>query len=864
MKRIILTIFTLASLFVAKAEITEADYDFKVNVGYEDNPTWMYFKWVIKEEKTCKTALDPDIQMVENIANAEFELANASDTGGGGSYPITTCSYSNFYLQYISDPYKNVQVQAPYLSDNDPAMKKRALPEDGIYHFINEDGEEDYAILVEISDYTFAGRASGSIKIPDTVKRIGKAAFLWYSGSGATLDLNNVEEVGEYAFAHGYFGDIKFPQTKCDVYDWAFANMGEGITSMEFDYPYLHLGDYVFYNSPLTKLTITALGNELKDKEGNTVVQGSNIFEGSTRLFDVTIDNIDIPARMFLNCGKYNNIVIGDNVKNIGEAAFCLCYGKDLKFGESLEYIGKAAFMPCSSIDGPLTFPDSVVKIDDYAFYGCTAACPLTFSKSLEWVGDFAFFRNKYECDTYWTLHSKLKHVGINAFQFNRTATDENNKQGWKDLYVYAYAKTPEEAPKMPWADNPDYETNPNDPSKGFSGFGEYNKELEETDGWYNRYEYWAYAYVCLHVPVGCYYAYRNHEEWGKFQCIIADLVPEDSFTKDEDGSIQKHVGYVFLSLEPNVSSEDYKSYPLSENLFSDANFANSTKQLVDEWEIYDPDQDPKNNNVELLGPDYEGEDGKGWYVKPQHYGQQLILGYNNKESYEWDYGKNDWVPKRALVGAIMVFVCPTVTLVYDEQPVASKAPAKMIGALDDSTDTPSTPYDDVVSTSSSYQHRAIYNSYPKFGLSAPAGITIETIEKGHFNEDGAYTNGYGSLVNVGNDQLVGEGSSTDNDGGYIVPLNAITENRVIKLSSGTEAGYTTTGVETVKIDDTVSVTTNGLMLTINGADENAVVRVYDTKGILLKETTEKSILLPNAGVYVLTVEGVSFKAMVR
>lgn len=355
----------------------------------------------------------------------------------------------------------------------------------------------------------------------------------------------------------------------------------------------------------------------------------------------------------------------------------------------------------------------------------------------------------------------------------------------------------------------------------------------------------------------------RSLLEWGKFQCIIEDLVPEDTFTKDEDGSIQKHVGYVFLSLEPNVSSDDYKSYPLSEDLFSSSNFVSQAALKVDTWEIYDPDEDSSNNNVVLIEPEVEGPDG--WMVQPQHYGQQLILGYNTEDNRSWN--GNDWVKEKTLVGAIMVFVCPTVTLVYDETPTGAKATAPhKINTLDESGNAESTSadYDDVVSSSSSYQHRAIYNSYPKFGLTAPAGITIETIEKGHFDENGGYTNGYEGLVGVEDDQLVGEGSDTK-PGGYIVPLNAITENRVIKLSSGTDdENYHTTGVQTVKIDDTISVTTNGLMLTINGADENAVVRVYDTKGILLKETTEKSILLPNAGVYVLTVEGVSFKAMVR
>ena len=876
MKRIIYTLIALVSFIGAKADMKDADYDFTASLGPKDNPTLMYFKWVDKEAKTCKTAVDPDIELY--IKENPFVLDDiTSDTGGGGTYKPISCGGKEMKLRYISNPDAYVNIQAPEVANWNGGF---VFPEDGKFKFINEEGEEDEATIVEISDYAFAnGKITCAIKIPRTVKKIGKAAFYRYSDwGGGTLDLSNVEEIGEYAFADGNMGNIIFPENECYVKEGAFANLG-GVSSLELNYPNLHLGDYAFYKcTSLKSLEITALGNNLKDDEGKTIPQGESIFENAENLANGIIDNIDIPKRMFLNCGQYKNIVIGDHIERIGEAAFYRCNVETVKLGENLKYIGTAAFMPCTGIDGPLTIPDSVIEIGDYAFYHCTQACPLTFSKNLEWIGDFAFFYNKYECQSSWTLHSKLKHVGINAFQFNRTSGTEG---AWKDLYVYAYAKTKEECPEMDWAENPDYETNPNNPSKGFSGFGEYNPDLEETQGWYNRYEYWCYAYVCLHVPQGCYEAYSTHPEWGKFHCIIADLVPEDSFTDDEDGSIQKHVGYVFLSLEPNVSSDDYKSYPLTEDLFGDENFKNRTSQLVDEWEIYVPEDNDINDGNEsqlknittLISPldeDYPGDDAenKTWFVKPNKYGQQLILGYNNTDSFEWDYGQNKWVPKRSLVGAIMVFVCPTVTLVYDNTPNPQKLGVRALSSTSTEGDESqvSSNYDEVVNSSSSYQHRAIYNSYPKFGLTAPLGITIETIEKAHYNEDGIYTDDYTGREEVEDDQLVGEGSDTSNDGGYIVPLNAITENRVIKLSSSLDDDMreVPTTIGTVELSDKISVTTNGLSLTVNGAEENAIIRIYDPQGVMLKKTTDKTVTLPYAGVYIVTVEDIAFKAFVH
>ena len=844
MKRIILTIFTLASLFVAKAATpSEGDYDFKVQYpGQYGNPAYLYFQWVDKDAQTCRLIpancyeVKPEIDIFQND-NAELY----------GYVEETTTNYTPT-LSYTLEGYSNLSwPEGPqgYIVDF-------PIGDDGLVEY--EEGK--YATLVEIGDFSFCHCFQGTeLKIPSTVERIGKGAFFLGSQYGdLTVDLGNVKEIDDFAFyGHNVTFTMKengsiFPQSL--TYLGSKFALNTTNTDLVIDNPELEIGDYAFVKDNHNFKTITI--KQLKKI-------GKGAFD-DCQFSQINVSGLEtIEERAFASSSNATTptVVIGDGVVNINKDAFLNRYVVDLTLGEDLEYIGKGAFFHSPGLES-LTVPDSVVKIDDYAFFQCEAICPLRFGKGLEHIGAFAFYRANYNCETTIVLHSKLKYVGPCAFYFIRSAEGGKTGIDWQDLYVYAV-----KPPTMDYDETPVVPGELSESVEGVSGFGDLNIDIIENGGFYNWDIFWCYPYVCLHVPKGSYWAYKKHPEWGKFQCIIEDLVPEDTFTKDEDGSIQKHVGYVFLSLEPNVSSDDYKSYPLSKDLFSSSNFVSKAALNVDTWEIYDPDEDSSNNNVVLIEPEVEGPDG--WMVQPQHYGQQLILGYNTEDNRSWN--GNDWVKEKTLVGAIMVFVCPTVTLVYDETPTGAKAAAPhKINTLDESGNAESTSadYDDVVSSSSSYQHRAIYNSYPKFGLTAPAGITIETIEKGHFDEDGGYTNGYDHLVGVEDDQLVGEGSDTSNNGGYIVPLNAITENRVIKLSSGTAENYQTTGVQTVKIDDTISVTTNGLMLTINGADENAVVRVYDTKGILLKETTEKSILLPNAGIYVLTVEGVSFKAMVR
>lgn len=850
MKRLSIIIFSLACIFAAKAEISESDYDFKVNYGSEWNPEYLYFQWVDKEAKTCRTVVDPDITFYIEEMTQEVDLAHGN---GDGHFPMTKYITRNVKLTLNSNPDANeytIYIPTPYWSDNGSF----SLPQDGKINFINENGEEDVATLEEIGDFTFVKKVSVSnLTIPDTVKKIGKCAFFRYSTWNGTLDLNNVEEVGEYAFAECSIKNIKFPTGKCTLKEGAFLNLG-AIESLVFDNPNLNIGDFVFFKSSLKTLEINQLG-EL----------GKSIFENSETISDVTIDNIDIPDHMFCFCSSYKNIIIGDNIKNIGEAAFFNTVPTQLKLGKSLEYIGKAAFMPFTGVVGELYIPDTVTKIDDYAFYQASSVCPIHFSRNLEWIGDYAFFWTLYNCESTVTLYSKLKHVGVNAMQFNKTATADTGNV-YKDLYVYAYAETKDDCPEMLWEKNPDY-TGVDGTAEGFSGFGEYNEKYEEHGEWWELTVFQIYAWVCLHVPQGCYDAYRNHPEWGKFKCIVADLIPDDTMTKDEDGSIQKHVGYVFLSLEPNVDSNDYKSYPLTEDLFGADTFVNATGQLVDEWEIYDADEDPSNNEVTLIAP-AEGSDDNTWYVKPQKYGQRLLLGYNNTDSKEPNpsaqEGEDKWITKRTLVGALMVFVCPTVTLVYDQTPDAAAAQATQSYATKAKAAS-ADPYTEATTSSSSYQHRAIYNSYPKYGVIAPQGITIEAIEKSHFDENGEYTNGYNGFIDLEDDQRVGSDTNTESND-YVVPLNAITENRVIKLTSALdeEQRDVTTSVNTVEISDKISVTTRGLELTINGADDESTVNVYDTQGVLLKSTADKTFTLPTAGVYLIMVEDKAFKALVK
>lgn len=891
MKRISILIFTLLAVFVAKAvEPAEGTYDFRVNYGTTDNPQYIYFLWADDAHKTCKTV--PGHYKVEGV-------------------PTYQGSTDKMYFGYTLNKLNTYDVKI-YNSDTGNQVygiegtcsifrSSFPIPSDGKIPYTQEDGTIRYVDLVEISNFSFCSNLDmqgNELIIPSTVKRIGKGAFFNtnYPAYPITFakakdedgnEYSNLEIIDDFAFYYVDFkNEVEFPSSLTYIgerFVRKLANktlvLGDPILdetdeNAKLPEPKLVIAPYAFAN----------LEGDFEDVIINNVKSmGYGAFDQCDIKGSIYISHLEtIPERAFAckdQAGKAK-ITIGKGVSYIKAEAFCARTPNYIILGEDLLEIGEAAFFLNSTMDGELVIPDKVIEIGDYAFFRSNGVCPLILGKDLTSIGAFAFSFVDYNCGSEVIMHSNVKYVGPGAFMFTNTGSNnKTDKIDWQDLYVYAT-----EPPDMPFTRKKDIVDCLDVPVEGISGFGELDREALNEQfnyGYLGSTTMWCYAYVCLHVPKGSYEKYHEHDEWGKFQCIIEDLIPEETFTKDENGSIQKHVGYVFLSLEPNVNSDDYKSYPLTADLFNgeDFNFLNKASLPVDTWEIYRAAADQPDLGEAVGANDNEVDESQdvvtllkdeenNWEVKPNKYGQQLILGYNTKANHSWEQG--GWKEQKSLVGAIMVFVCPTMTLVYNDVDTETNKDVQQklrpMSVNDDSgSQSDPTAYDDVVTASSSYQHRAIYNSYPKFGLTAPAGITIETITKGHFNEDGDYTNDYKDMETVLDEAQRGNGEEVGADE-YIVPMNAITENRVISLSGVLDTyvpGFTTS-VKTVDIDGRISVTTQGLTLTVNGADDDATVTVYDTKGTLLKETVNKTVRLPYAGVYIIAVDGVTFKALVR
>lgn len=227
--------------------------------------------------------------------------------------------------------------------------------------------------------YSYPARrihANATYKVPDNVREIAPDAF--YVSSVKTVNLNNVETIGEGAFAFSYgLQSVYFSDKVKTIGEGAFAgcdNLNQITVSRRN--PYFKASDNVIFS-----------------KNGRHLVQCATNKMGD---YNIPSGVTDIDAKSFFQCNKLGNVKIPNTVKTIGKSAFSYSGLNNLSFeaGATLESIGENAFDHADISN--IILPASLKFIDGTAFTYMKKLTSITVEDGslLANVGDAAFANN--------------------------------------------------------------------------------------------------------------------------------------------------------------------------------------------------------------------------------------------------------------------------------------------------------------------------------------------------------------------------------------------------------------------------------------------------------------------------------------
>ncbi len=231
-------------------------------------------------------------------------------------------------------------------------------------------------LVTKIGDGAFFGRTSlTSVTIPDSVTTLEAGAFYDCSGLTSVTIGNSVTSIGYEAFT-GCSGltSVTIPDSVTIIGTSAFFSCS-GLTSVTIPNSVTTLGADAFY--ACTRLTSVTIGNSV------TVI-GSQAFSHCRSLTSVTIPNsvTSIGYEAFYGCSGLTSITIGNRVTIIGTSAFFSCSGLTrVTIPDSVTTLGDFACEKCTGLTS-VTIGSSVTSLGDGAFGGCTGLTNLSVDVS--------------------------------------------------------------------------------------------------------------------------------------------------------------------------------------------------------------------------------------------------------------------------------------------------------------------------------------------------------------------------------------------------------------------------------------------------------------------------------------------------
>ena len=236
--------------------------------------------------------------------------------------------------------------------------------------------------ITEIGEWAFANDSYSEVKIPASVKKIGKGAFAYtYSLKKVTIAENSVLETIEAdAFCGADFPEITIPASVKTIGSGAFCGFEKPLNVTFLGCPTsIHAEAFAYSTVRVTiaegvKWTYgaTAFGDTFYCPTVSSVNGVKYCIYGDgyvviTKDSDNHSDTAVIEARKFASNPNVNEIVIGEGITGIGNEAFIGTKIRTIVFPASVKTVGSEIFKSCSRLT-KVTFLGNPTSIDSHAF----------------------------------------------------------------------------------------------------------------------------------------------------------------------------------------------------------------------------------------------------------------------------------------------------------------------------------------------------------------------------------------------------------------------------------------------------------------------------------------------------------------
>ncbi len=308
-----------------------------------------------------------------------------------------------------------------------------------------------------------AGCKNSLIPSNGSVTSIGGSAFDGCTGLTSITIPDNVTSIEDGAFGVSGLANIEIPDSVTHIGNLAFYQCNK-LASITLPNGVISIGDSAFFGTDYYccnsnwengALYISNHLIKVRDKlkeytiKDETITVADNAFENCSELTFITVPNsvMSIGDFAFDGCTGLADITIPDSVASIGDCAFRGCTGlTSIEIPYSVTSIGYGASYGCVNLesitvdrgnkvyhsDGNciintaekeliagcknsiVTTDNSVVSIDEFAFYGCTGLTDITIPDSVTSIGEMSF----YECTglTSITIPDSVASIGWWAF----------------------------------------------------------------------------------------------------------------------------------------------------------------------------------------------------------------------------------------------------------------------------------------------------------------------------------------------------------------------------------------------------------------------------------------------------------------